>query len=379
MHAMNDAQQQLARTCDELVDAMRDATAAWDEDAFDRRAYDLYTAQRAAIPAYDAWCAHELGQRRDPRVRGWRDIPALPIAAYKSLRVSSGLDPVATWRSSGTTMRERSTHELADTALYDTSIDAGVRTALLPDVAAGARAPMPCVQLQPTASDGAHTSSLTHMYDRIRTGPWCTDAGVFVDGGYVVDAAGAWAALERAAATGEAVVVLATSFALVMLLEDARVRTLPALRLAEGSRIVDTGGYKGRTRELDRRELLELIRQRLGVEPAWCENEYGMSELSSQAWLGTVATALGRRCADPQSPRWMPAWMRIEVVDPATLDAVADGEQGLLVVHDLANGWSCGAVRTEDLAIRRGASFELVGRAPGAQLKGCSLRLEDIQ
>jgi hypothetical protein len=68
----------------------------------------------------------------------------------------------------------------------------------------------------------------------------------------------------------------------------------------------------------------------------------------------------------------------VRVVDPITLDEVADGEQGLLVFHDLANVWSCAAVRSEDLGIRRGAGFELVGRAPGATLKGCSLQLEDL-
>ncbi|MCW2949897.1 MAG: putative acyl protein synthase/acyl-CoA reductase, partial [Thermoleophilia bacterium] len=63
----------------------------------------------------------------------------------------------------------------------------------------------------------------------------------------------------------------------------------------------------------------------------------------------------------------------------ATLADVDDGEHGLLVFHDLANVWSCAAVRSEDLGVRRGTTFELVGRAPGAALKGCSLQLEDIR
>ena len=58
--------------------------------------------------------------------------------------------------------------------------------------------------------------------------------------------------------------------------------------------------------------------------------------------------------------------------------AVDDGEPGLLVFHDIANVHTCAAVRSEDIGIHRGDSFELVGRAPGATLKGCSLRLEDV-
>ena len=77
--------------------------------------------------------------------------------------------------------------------------------------------------------------------------------------------------------------------------------------------------------------------------------------------------------------RWLPSTMRVRVVDPESLVEVADGEEGLLVFHDVANVHSCAAIRTEDLGIRRGDSFELVGRAPGATLKGCSLRLEDAK
>jgi Fe2+ transport system protein FeoA len=68
----------------------------------------------------------------------------------------------------------------------------------------------------------------------------------------------------------------------------------------------------------------------------------------------------------------------VRVVDPQTLEPVADGETGLIVHHDLANVWSCACIRTEDLGVRRGASFELVGRAPGAVVKGCSLQLADM-
>lgn len=374
---MNVAEQQLQRVAASIADAMDDGFRAWNDASFELRALELYHAQRAAVPAYDAWCAYELGERGGREPASWREIPSLPIAAFKSLRVASELPVVATWRSSGTTSADRSTHQLADVRQYEASLDAGVRAALVPDVAAGDRGPLRCIQLQPSAEEGAEQSSLTHMYDRIRLGDWCIDADTFVDADYDVDAAGAWHAMRDAQGDGEPVLVLATSFALAMLLEHEDVAGLPPVQLPLGSRVVDTGGYKGRTRELTREQLVRMIGARLGVAPGWCENEYGMSELSSQAWLGTVAASTGRpMCAD--SPRWTPPWLRVRVVDPTTLVEVPDGAPGLLVFHDLANTWSCGAVRSEDLAIRRGSGFQLIGRAPGAALKGCSLQLEEL-
>jgi hypothetical protein len=366
---------QLTSPASDVLDAMREPSTL-DDARFDALALALHDAQRASVPAYDAWCTH-VGVT--PRT--WREVPALPIAAYRQLELCDPSAPrTTTFESSGTTAAGRSQHHLASTAHYDAALDAGVAAALVPDVVAGDRSPLACVQLQPSA-EAAPGSSLTHMYDRIRTGPWCTDEGTFVDWQYRVEGEAAWSTLERLAAEHRPTLVLATSFALAMLLERAAEIGWERIHLPAGSRVVDTGGYKGRTRELTRAELLEQVEHWLGVPAEMCENEYGMSELSSQAWLGTIAEATGHpldRHGTAPGARWTPPWLRVRVVDPVTLVEVADGEQGLLVFHDLANVWSCAAVRSEDLGIRRGAGFELVGRAPGATLKGCSLQLEDL-
>jgi hypothetical protein len=346
-------------------------------DDFDQHALELYARQRQLVPAYDAWCRHELAQRDSAEVHTWRDVPALPIAAFKQLDVFDPAAPVAAeWHSSGTTGGDRpSTHRLAVLDAYDAAIDEGADRALLPDVAAGDVAPIACVQLQPPRGLAPH-SSLSYMFDRIRTGARCRDAGTFVDGSYDIDVAGAWTRLEQLTSTGEPVLVLSTSFALAMLIDAAAAAGRAPTVLPTRSRIVDTGGYKGRTRP----GLFARVESWLGVDEYWFENEYGMSELSSQAWLGTVADS----CDHPlpvdlgAGQRWLPSTLRVRVVDPVTLEEVADGEPGLLVFHDLANVHSCAAVRSEDVGIRRGDSFELIGRAPGAVLKGCSLRLEDV-
>ena len=363
-----------ARTCD-------DARVS---DPFQQAALELYELQRATIPAYDAWCRHELAQRADDTVERWDQVPALPIAAFKQLDVFAEDAPVAArWLSSGTTGGDgaRSVHRLAELATYDAAIDEGVSRALVPDVVAGERDPIACVQLQPDRAAAPH-SSLTYMFDRIRTGPWCRDEGAWVDGEYELDGEGAWSHLQQLAMAGEPVLVLATSFALAMLVDHARAAGHPLIELPPASRVVDTGGYKGRTRELIRPELLARVECWLGVPEPWCENEYGMSELSSQCWLGSIADAAGHPLPGidgTDERRWLPSTMRVRVVDPATLEEVPEGAQGLLVFHDIANVHSCAAVRSEDVGVRRGSSFELLGRAPGAALKGCSLQLEDVE
>lgn len=340
-----------------IANEIRGAIEAWparNDTNWDKLAVRLMQAQRRAIATYAAWCKLDGAA-----------IPALPIGAYKQHRVASDLPDAACWHSSGTTGAATSKHHLHDVGCYEASLRAGVRAALLADAPEN----LAVLQLAPTSSE-APNSSLSHMVDIIRCDMGLADAGTFVDGDFQVDAAGAWARLTELRATDTPVLVLATSFALVNLF-DATVSE-PALQLAPGSRVMDTGGTKGRVRDITRDEIVAMIGERLGVPASQCENEYGMSELSSQAWLGTFMTGADR------DARWQPPWMRTRVVDPVTLRDVADGEQGLLVHYDLANVWSCAAIRSEDIGIKRGNSWQLVGRAPGAQLRGCSLQLEDL-
>jgi len=132
---------------------------------------------------------------------------------------------------------------------------------------------------------------------------------------------------------------------------------------------METGGYKGRTRALPQAELHRLLSERLGVAPDHIVCEFGMSELSSQAYDHVAGTALrtGGRVFH------FPPWARAVLVSPETGEPVADGETGLIRVLDLANVHSVMAIQTDDLGVRRGDGFELLGRAPLAQPRGCSL------
>ena len=137
---------------------------------------------------------------------------------------------------------------------------------------------------------------------------------------------------------------------------------------------METGGYKGRSRSLPRAELHALITRYLRIPHSHIVCEYGMSELSSQAYDSVAGRhALRFNASTLQSLFHFPPWARARVVSPETGGEVARGETGLIQVCDLANVRSVMVIQTEDLAVRRGDGFELIGRAELAEPRGCSL------
>ena len=140
---------------------------------------------------------------------------------------------------------------------------------------------------------------------------------------------------------------------------------------------METGGYKGRSRSLPKPKLHALISKHLGVPESRIICEYGMSEISSQAYdhgipiCEPAVDGQGMRC--PEHVFQFPPWVRAQIVSPETGRLVNEGETGLILIFDLANVWSVLAIQTEDLGIRRGNGFELIGRAALAEPRGCSL------
>jgi hypothetical protein len=100
--------------------------------------------------------------------------------------------------------------------------------------------------------------------------------------------------------------------------------------------------------------------------------EYGMSELSSQAYdLEIQNSKLKTQNSERQFH--FPPWARVQIISPETGREVAEGETGLIRIFDLANVFSVASIQTEDLGVRRGDGFELIGRAQLAEPRGCSL------
>jgi hypothetical protein len=138
---------------------------------------------------------------------------------------------------------------------------------------------------------------------------------------------------------------------------------------------MDTGGFKGRSREVGHDELRATYLDLLGIPPTHCVNEYGMTELCSQFYDASLRDAVIRRRLGPDR-KIAPPWVRTTVVDPETLAPLPDGETGLLRHTDLANIGSVIAIQTEDVGVIVDGGFRVLGRAAGAQPRGCSIAMD---
>lgn len=193
------------------------------------------------------------------------------------------------------------------------------------------------------------------------------------DRGWVLDTEEAIGCLQRATELNRVVLIIGTAFSFVHLLDHFGEKGL-RFQLPAGSRVMETGGYKGRSRQLTRTELHELITDSLGIPSENIVCEYGMTELSSQAYdRASSGIAMTQSSPKPERCFHFPPWARVQIISPEASGEVTEGETGLIRVFDLANVYSVLAIQTEDLGIRRGNGFELVGRAKTAEPRGCSL------
>ncbi len=356
------------------------------EDDFSALAMELFRLQFAHNPVYRRVC-EAIGV--SPATAGrWQEIPAVPTTAFKDFDLTCLPPPERThvFHSSGTTAQRPSRHfHCAESlAVYEASLWPWFARHVLPERAPSVSSPQ-WAFLTPPPEQTPH-SSLVHMLETVRRrsrAPESAFVGLADDaGGWTLDLDATLAALRRANDTPCPLVLLGTAFAFVHLVDALADRKL-SFTLPPGSRVMETGGYKGRSRSLPKAELHALITEKLGIPPSRIVCEYGMSELSSQAYDGALngpQLASGPRENDsPPLPSLdrhfhFPPWARAQVISPETGREVADGETGLIRVFDLANVWSVMAVQTEDLGVRRGDGFELLGRATRAEPRGCSLQ-----
>ncbi|HYW54128.1 MAG TPA: hypothetical protein VE826_09160 [Dongiaceae bacterium] len=338
---------------------------ALDDDAFLALARDLFAYQVERNAPYGAF-ARAAGFGADHLPERIEDIPAVPAAAFKEARLATfPPNETAAWfETSGTTRGRGGRHELPTTRLYDAALLASFDRMLLAD---GAR--LRYLNLVPDPRERPH-SSLGHMMGVVARERGDGASGWYLHGddldadAFVRDAA-------RAAAAGIAVCVATTAFALVALLDALAERDL-ALALPAGSRIMETGGFKGRTRVVDRATLYAQASDRLGVPVEAIVAEYGMTELSSQ-YYDTFAS----RARVDTRVKVPPPWLRPIVVggDGRPLPR---GVVGALRHIDLANRGSVIAIDTEDLGALTAEGLVLIGRDEGAELRGCSLDAETL-
>lgn len=346
------------------------ADAPLPDAKFNRLARAVFAHQFRCNVPYRSFC-----ERRGfppASISHWTEIPAVPVDAFRAVPLLCGDpgDAVVVFRTSGTTVGadRRGEHHLPELELYDAALASGFAAHLLPD---GARPTVISLIPDPGAQPD---SSLSHMAGEVvrRFG---SAASAFFVADQGIDAAGLTEVLLRAEEMGTVVCLLGTAFAFVHWLDELE-RTGERYRLPTGSRLMETGGFKGRSRELPRAELYAAFAERLGIAPEWCVNEYGMTEMSSQ-FYDAIA---GDPAATELSARLHrgPGWVRTRAVDPETLELLPDGETGVLRHWDLANLHTVAVLQTADLGVTFPGGFRLLGRAPAATARGCSLAMEEL-
>lgn len=300
----------------------------------------LYHFQFDNNPVYGDYC-RAIG-RTPQTVRNWEEIPFLPIGFFKTHQVMSPpFTPRLTFRSSGTTGATTSRHEVLDPGLYERSFLQGF------SLFYGAPQDWCIIGLLPSYLERGD-SSLVYMVDRL-----IRDSAHPESGFYLHDTARLDATLTRLEAAGQKTLLIGVTYALL----DFAAQYPRQLRQTT---VMETGGMKGRARELTRAELRLQLVQDLGIERL--HSEYGMTELLSQAY-GTDGIF--------RTPPWMRVLLRDET-DP--LETVSTPGTGAINVIDLANIHSCAFIATEDIGrMHAGGGFEVLGRMDHSDVRGCSL------
>jgi hypothetical protein len=304
-------------------------------------------------------------------VQTWQDIPAVPTTAFKEAVLATA-PARQVFVTSGTTQgnQKRGKHHLPELCLYEASWGEPFRRHVIPD-----REAIRILSLIP-GPDVLPESSLSFMVGRIVQKYGGAGSGFFLD-----DRGLRFADLEEVLAEAEKdpdpVLILGTALAMAKWL-DERGEALRRFTLPSGSRIMDTGGFKGRSPGATRAELLQDFDSHLGIPPTHVVGEYGMTELCSQFYETGLSRVLAGEKTDLHRVYEGPPWTRTLVLNPETLIPVAQGLPGLLAHWDLANAWTVSAVVTEDLGVMEGQGFRLLGRAEGAELRGCSLATEEL-
>jgi hypothetical protein len=369
------------------------------EEQFNGLALELFELQFKHNAAYRTICQ---GRGCTPAtVEGWKEIPAVPAASFKELEMSclAPEERSTVFFSSGTTEQKRSRHWHSSNSLrvYEKSLLAWFRphfgypapaprspgSSATSDLSKHPATPPQLLVLTPPKVS-APNSSLVHMFDTIVRKHGAIDSRfvgeVGEDSSWGLDLTAATNCLRQSAEIGNPIMILGTAFSFVHLLDGLAERELEFM-LPPASCVLETGGYKGLSRSMPKAELHRLISTRLGIAQNDIVCEYGMAELSSQAYdralsqswhipgrssLASVSVSAARQFV-------FPPWARAQLISAESGGTVSEGETGLIRVVDLANIYSVMAVQTEDQGVRGGNGFELLGRAQHVEPRGCSL------
>ena len=344
----------------------QDFTSRWSDPEFDDLALSAFNVQFQQNPVYRRFCE---GKNAVPTtVTSWQNVPMVPTTAFRYLDLVTGdhSSVQMVFRTSGTTSTTLAPgrHLVSRPSLYHASLLSNFRKHLMPDIEK-----IKFVSLIPSPDELPH-SSLSYMVNAAAE-TMSSEVHWLVDGEGVLNSSGLISVLDDAALGGEEVLLLGTAFAFVHWLDELAGKELR--RLPPGSRIMETGGFKARTRDITKEQLYRSLSTTVGLEPNRIVNEYGMTELLSQLYESHLTQP-----NELQAGHTPPPWLRVRALNPTTLEPVAENELGILAFFDLANLGSVCHVLTEDVGRVIDGKVHLEGRFPGAEPRGCSRAMDEL-
>ena len=279
------------------------------------------------------------------RVDTLEKIPFLPIVFYKTHAViTENQAPQTVFLSSGTTGLNRSRHLVADTDLYKDSFRQGFKHFF------GNIKDYTLLALLPSYLEQSD-SSLVYMISDLIKQTQNSDSGFYLNKDTIIIEK-----LKDLDSKGKKVILIGVTYALLDLIEKHSFTLQNTL-------VMETGGMKGRRREMIKSELHQVLKEGFGVQKVY--SEYGMTELLSQAY------SLGETLF--KTPPWMKILIR-EVEDPLAI--LPNEKSGGINVIDLANTNSCSFIATQDLGkTYANGSFEVLGRFDHSDIRGCNLMI----
>lgn len=308
-------------------------------DHFDEVCMDVFRFQYQHNPVYRQWC--ELIGKNTRNVKTREQIPSLPVSFFKQQKVLTGTDAEHFFESSGTTQSHNSRHWVKDMDLYRRSFIQAF------EMFYGKINEWCILALLPAYLERQH-SSLVMMADELIKMTGHPNSGFYLYNHDELDQT--LKALEQ---SGQKTLLLGVTFGLL----DFAAAYPQELK---HTIVMETGGMKGRRKEITRVEVHSFLLKQLGVRSI--HSEYGMTELLSQAYSKGDGIF---EC---------PPWLKVMVRDEEDPLGEAQVGKGVIQLIDLANVYSCSFVSTEDVGrVFEDGKFEVWGRLDHSDIRGCSL------
>lgn len=307
---------------------------------FERLAIKIFRFQYENVLVYRNFC--NLLGTTPSQVKNVEQIPFLPIQFFKSHKViAKGFSEEITFTSSGTTGNITSKHYVADVKIYEESFQTAFKKQY------GNPNSFTILALLPSYLE-RKGSSLIYMVKNLVQKSNNLDSGFYLD-----ETDALIERLDNLEETGEKILLIGVSYALLDLIEKRKFKL-------RNTTVMETGGMKGRRKEMIKEELHEILKKGLGVEKI--DSEYGMTELLSQAYSAGDGIF---SC---------PPWMKILTRNTEDALSYITGKTGGINVIDFANIYSCSFIATQDLGKTfEDGTFEVLGRFDSSDIRGCNL------